>query len=262
LKSEILYQDDNHKWVVIGRDPDKSENIIDTNEYLIVNGDQAMILDPGGIEIYPQVITELSKFIRPENIKIIFASHQDPDIASSLPLWVDICPGVKIYCSWLWTSFIAHFAMGSQLDLIGIPDDGMEVKLGNSSLYYVPAHYCHSSGNFSVYDPVADILFSGDIGAALIEEQYPLIVQDFEAHIKYMEGFHRRWMASSEALRAWVRRVRAINPSMIAPQHGSIFKGKDVEKFLNWLENLEVGKYKADAEQRDINSAPWMKWKK
>ena len=28
---------------------------------------------------------------------------------------------------------------------------------------------------------------------------------------------------------------------MIAPQHGAIFEGENVKKFLNWLESLEVG---------------------
>ncbi len=29
---------------------------------------------------------------------------------------------------------------------------------------------------------------------------------------------------------------------MIVPQHGAIFKGKDmVERFINWVENLQVG---------------------
>jgi flavorubredoxin len=29
---------------------------------------------------------------------------------------------------------------------------------------------------------------------------------------------------------------------MIVPQHGAIFKGKEmVERFINWVENLQVG---------------------
>jgi flavorubredoxin len=29
---------------------------------------------------------------------------------------------------------------------------------------------------------------------------------------------------------------------MIVPQHGAIFKGKEmVERFINWIENLQVG---------------------
>ena len=45
--SEILYDDGNHKWVVFGRDPEKKKEVIDTNEYIIINQNQGMLLDPG-----------------------------------------------------------------------------------------------------------------------------------------------------------------------------------------------------------------------
>ena len=121
--------------------------------------------------------------------------------------------------------------MGTTLKLNSIPDEGMEIQIGNANVYFVPAHYCHSPGNFGCYDPKADILFSGDIGAALLPPDYAgFYVTDFAKHIQYMEGFHKRWMPSSSALKQWVKRVRAINPGMICPQHGSIFKGEDVTK--------------------------------
>ena len=60
-----------------------------------------------------------------------------------------------------------------------------------------------------------------------------------------MKAFHQRWMPSTSALRAWVARVRPLNPTMICPQHGSIFSGDNVGKLLDWLENLEVGKWES-----------------
>lgn len=264
MKSEILFEKDNHQWVVIGRDPDKKDEVIDTNEYIIISDGEAVLLDPGGIEIFPQVLTEITKYISTEQIKVIFSSHQDPDIASSLALWYDLCDDLTVYCSWIWKGFISHFGMGTDLQLTDIPDEGMELKIGNSNnkIYFVPAHYCHSSGNFSVYDPKANILFSGDIGAALLpDSKASLFVENFDDHIKYMEYFHKRWMPSTYALKEWVRRARAINPYMIAPQHGSIFKGDDVEKFLNWLDTLEVAKWNKGGEERNINNAIWMNWK-
>ncbi len=264
MKSEILFQKGEHKWVVIGRDPDKDSNVLDTNEYLIINKNQAMILDPGGTAIFPQVLTEISRYIKTEDVRIIVASHQDPDIASSLAMWLDLCPFVKVYCSWLWAGFISHFAMGTALNLITIPDEGMELQIGDTtaSVYLVPAHYCHSSGNFSCYDPKADILFSGDIGAGLLPNQnFPLFVKNFEEHIAYMKAFHQRWMSSGTALKQWVHRVRQINPSMIAPQHGSIFSGENVGKLLDWLDNLEVGLWNSAQESEDISKCNWMKWK-
>lgn len=48
-------------------------------------------------------------------------------------------------------------------------------------------------------------------------------------------------MSSTKALRVWVRFVRKLNPKIIAPPHGAIFRDDHVENFLNWLGNLKVG---------------------
>jgi flavorubredoxin len=264
MRSEVLYNENDHKWVVIGRDRSKPDEVIDTNEYMIISHGQTMLLDPGGTAIFPQVLTEIGRHAPMDSIKVILASHQDPDIASSLAMWLDLCPDVKVYCSWLWAGFLTHFGMGSTLKLYSIPDEGMELQIGgtNSMVYLVPAHYCHSSGNFSCYDPVADILFTGDIGAALLpNSETSLFVEDFEKHTQYMTAFHKRWMPSKIALKQWVDRVRAINPSMLCPQHGSIFHGENVKKFLDWLESLDVGEYDRTKETENINKTIWMKWK-
>jgi flavorubredoxin len=153
---------------------------------------------------------------------------------------------VKTYTPWVWKGFISHFSMGHSDCIVSLKDSGGKIPIGDTGreVIAVPAHYCHSPGNFSIYDPIADILFSGDIGAALLPDaNVPLFVENFDDHIQYMEAFHVRWMPSSEALKNWARRVRELNPKMICPQHGSIFKGKDVTQFLTWIENLTVGKY-------------------
>ena len=248
MKSQVIFEQNGHQWIVLGRDPEKHPDVIDTNELVIVSNGEAMLLDPGGVEIFPTVLAELTKYVPIQNIRVLFASHQDPDIISSLPIWLDLVPDVKVYCSWLWTGFISHFGSGKKLE--PIPDAGMSIRIGNkgNEVQAIPAHYCHSSGNFSLYDPVANILFSGDVGAALVPEGADLFVTDFEEHIQYMQGFHQRWMPSSQALRAWVSQIRALNPSMICPQHGAIFSGENVGKFLDWLEHLEVGFWKGQTQ--------------
>ncbi|MDQ1265503.1 MAG: Flavoprotein [Bacteroidota bacterium] len=265
MKSEILFDNGRHKWVVFGRDPERKKEVIDTNQYVIIHDEQAILLDPGGIEIFPQVITELSKYVKTENIKAILSSHQDPDISSSLSMWFDMCSELKVYCSWLWTGFLSHFGMGTSLKLMPIPDDGMELNIGttNSAVYFVPAHYCHSSGNFICFDPITNFLFTGDLGAALLpDDETDMFVKNFESHIKYMELFHKRWLPSNNAKNILIKKIREINPDMLCPQHGSIFKGADTVRFLDWLENLDVGNLVFENEGSDYSNAPWMKWKK
>jgi len=106
---------------------------------------------------------------------------------------------------------------------------------------FIPAHYLHASGNFHVYDAEARILMSGDVGAALEPDGAPLYVDDFDEHIGKMQLFHQRWMPSNRAKNDWIRRVRELDIDIMAPQHGRIFRGDDVARFLDWFEALEVG---------------------
>ena len=239
-----LFNDGTRRWLYIGRDPERPEELIDTNEYLVQHAGQGLLLDPGGIEIFPAVVAELTKEIELDRIESMLASHQDPDIVSSLSLWLELCPQTTVYCSWVWVTFLAHFGGASALK--GMPDRGGPLPLGSSNdLTLIPAHYCHSSGNFSLYDPRAKILFSGDIGAALLpRESTDLFVQDFDAHIPFIEGFHRRWMPSNAAKNRWVQQVRALDVEMLCPQHGAIYRGPQVKRFLDWFEALEVGQLK------------------
>lgn len=244
MKGTPIYEADGHAWIVFGRDPEKKESVIDTNEYLIVSDGEAILLDPGGTEIFPAALSAISERIEVDRIRHFFASHQDPDVLSSLPLWMGLCPDATIHLPRIWSSFMAHFGYEYVPNFNLIAEEGGHLALGPRGrlLQFLPAHYCHSSANFSVYDPQAKILFSGDLGAALLPpEAETFFVEDFEAHTRYMEGFHRRWMPSNEAKNAWVRQVRALDVQMICPQHGAIFRGADVQRFLDWLERLEVG---------------------
>ena len=242
MRIETIYQNEGHKWIFIGRDEAETE-VIDTNQYAIINGDDVFLMDPGGAELFPEVMTKLSQIVDIKNIKGIFSSHQDPDIISALPYWISLCPDATIYCSGLWRGFIAHYGHEYIANMVSVPDEGIEIPLGDAKIELIPAHYCHSSANFSLFDHKARVLFSGDIGGAVIDGHYPLYCEDFQKHVDVMKPFHQRLMPSSEALMRWVKSVRKHRPSLICPQHGAIFRSEDTESFLDWLYDLEVGKY-------------------
>ncbi len=237
MKTEVLFENGDHRWVFVGRDPEKPDSIVDSNQFAVQTKKGTILLDPGGTEIFPHVLAALASEVDLKTIYAVFASHQDPDIVSSLPMWADLCPGLSVYTSWVWKGFISHFSTDAKTEWVELPDKGGPMADG---LVAVPAHYCHSSAQFSVWDPASRILFSSDIGAALVACDYPTFVPDFDEHIQYMEGFHKRWMPSNGPLRNWVRRVRQLEPDMLCPQHGALFRGDDVYRFLDWLEALDV----------------------
>jgi len=240
MKTHKLFENNTHSWLIFGRDEEKANEIIDTNQYMVISKDNALLMDPGGIELFSAMLAAVIKQVPAEKITHLFASHQDPDIISSLGLWDQALPSATLHSPWIWEGFIRHFGMDN-ITYAPIADEGGEIKIDNVLLEYIPAHYLHSSGNFNVYDREAKILMSGDIGAALEATDAPLFVDDFEEHIPKMKMFHQRWMPSNEAKNDWVNRIRKLEVEMLCPQHGRIFKGDDVKRFLDWFEALEVG---------------------
>lgn len=225
---------------MFGRDASKPEKVIDTNQYLLACGERALLMDPGGIELFAPMLASVLRHVSVEHVTDIFASHQDPDIISSLGLWDQALPNARLHSPWLWEGFIRHFGMNN-IEYVAIKDDGGMLDLGGYHVEMIPAHYLHSSGNFHIYDPNTKVLMSGDVGAALEPVDAPLYVEDFEEHIAKMKGFHQRWMPSNRAKQDWINRVRKLDIEVMAPQHGRLFTGDNITKFLDWFEALDVG---------------------
>lgn len=240
MKIHKLASSSKTSWLMFGRDADKPDSIIDTNQYLLRVGKRALLMDPGGIELFAPMLAALLREVPLQEITDLFASHQDPDIISSLGLWDQALPEATLHAPWLWEGFIRHFGM-NHISYNAVPDSGGQIHLDGVDIEMIPAHYLHSSGNFHIYDPHARVLMSGDVGAALEPVSAPLEVDDFAAHIGKMQMFHQRWMPSNRAKQDWISRVRKLDIQIMAPQHGRIFTGDNVKRFLDWFERLEVG---------------------
>ncbi|GAB6101896.1 MBL fold metallo-hydrolase [Thermococcus atlanticus] len=242
MNSYPLYDDGEHRVYWLGIEEAEDEKGILTNQYLVMDDGEAALIEPGGFFVFVRVLKNVSSLISPTRIRYLMYSHQDPDVVAGLNLWFEYAPLAKVAISELWVRFIPHMAVLSAGRTVGIPDQGAEFKLGNAMIRAIPSHYLHSPGNFSFYDEKSGILFSSDIGAAAFPEgEWYLFVEDFESHSKFMEGFHKRYMSSTRALKAWVKSIKRLNPRVIAPQHGAIFRDENVGRFLDWLEGLEVG---------------------
>ncbi|MDO8845159.1 MBL fold metallo-hydrolase [Methylicorpusculum sp.] len=239
MKMTKIYEG-NYQWIMFGRDVNKPANIIDTNQYMVRTARRCLLMDPGGVELFAPMLAAVLHHAPVEEITDLFASHQDPDIISSLGLWDQALPKAKLHASKLWEGFIRHFGCES-IEYVGIPDNGGSIKLDSTELKIIPAHYLHSSANFHIYDAQAKILMSGDVGAALEPSGAPIYVDNFDAHTEHMRYFHQRWMPSNQAKRVWIERVRKLEIDIMAPQHGRVFKGDDVKRFLDWFEALDVG---------------------
>jgi flavorubredoxin len=239
MSSITLFDADGHRNVLLP-EADAGEGV-DTNQHLIIDSGEAMILDPGGTKLYTKVFASTAKESQGAKLKYVFLSHQDPDIVASLNGWLMTTDATGLISA-LWRRFIPHFGSDKLVysRVEPIPDEGMRLRLGQRELIVLPAHFLHSIGNFHVYDPTSKILYTGDLGVSLGEEGRE--VGDFDRHVPLMRGFHERYMASTTALRAWVRMERTLDVEVVAPQHGALFRGKEtIGRLWDWLETIECG---------------------
>ena len=238
----VLYEDDEHKFVWLGSESKYREGAVQTMQYLIIDRGRGFLLDPGGVHLFARVVNAVSRFISVDKIDAIFFSHQDPDVSSGIALWLGITKA-KVYISDLWVRFLPHFGIVDTARVVGIPDKGMDIALSSGSrMRCVPSHFMHSPGQFGLFDERSGILFTGDIGAAVFDESNETVfVENFNDHIPLIKGFHARYMAANRIVRRWTEQIRRLNPRMLAPQHGAIYKDENVDNFLNWLAELQCG---------------------
>ena len=247
-QSNVLFDENGHTCIVFNHLV--SGHGVQANQFLIIDGTHCALIDPGGDLTFTPLSIEVGKYIDISQLDYIFASHQDPDIIASLPRWL-MRTQCKVVTSKLWSRFLPHLAsnfvsqnFSSDMEerIIAMPDQGGFVPFGREKIQAVPAHFLHSVGNFQFFDPVSKILFSGDMGASLVEEGADEPVLSMKDHIPLMEGFHKRYMASNQVCRMWAQRVAAMDVEMIVPQHGKPIVGKAmIHQFLDWVSDLRCG---------------------
>lgn len=242
MRNITLFNANDHKFVLLNESEPGEEEGVRSNQFLVMHHGNGVLLDPGGFGVMPSVLTELLRHIKTDRIKGIVLSHQDPDIVGGLATWLELIH-VPVYVSSIWLRFLPHYGITDMTKFVGVPDEGMRYEVApDFSLELLPAHFLHSEGQINTYDPVSKILFSGDIGAAMLPTSIEYeFVDDFSAHLPYIEAFHRRYMGSNKAARYWVEAVSQLEIAMIAPQHGPIYRGSAVTDFLNWFRELPCG---------------------
>jgi flavorubredoxin len=239
----LLYEDGKHRCVVFRHI--LPELTLGSSQYLIMDGEHGALLDPGGALGVRTLFQEVAGFLAPDQLAYLLLSHQDPDVCGSVGSWLESTE-CRICMPQPWVRFVPHLLVREHHDafarrVVGIPDDGAVIELGDAELLALPQHFLHSDAALSFYDPVSKILFCGDIGASESDGDQTTPEQ-VDALIEQIEPWHRRHMGSRAACAAWTARVRSLDLNLLAPQHGGLIQGAAaIGRFLDWFEHLECG---------------------
>jgi len=73
-ESVTLYDDGQHKFIFLAWEEREEESIVQTNQYLIIDGNEAMLLDPGGAHVFPRVLANVLRLLNRTKLNI-YSSH-------------------------------------------------------------------------------------------------------------------------------------------------------------------------------------------
>lgn len=250
---ERIFQNGDHSWFLFGRDPDKPASLSETNQVVVCSGDSAVLIDPGGLEVFPAVLAALTEAVPAESIRSIILTHSDPDACSSTPLWNQVCQNIEtIYAPEIDLKSLSH--LDSTLAFTPIPNDGTEMTIGNIALSIIPAYHLPSAGACSVFDPEARVLYSGDMGS-VEDPGSETFVGLFEEHNEALTAWHQRRLVSPHACDDWIARVSGLDIEMIVPHHGPVFRGKNTPLFFDWIARLPIGPISQQTQDAPVEAA-------
>jgi len=210
------------------------------NPYLIVDNDEAVLIDSGGRNDFSTVMLKILRTgTKPKNIKRLIYQHYDPDLCGNIPHMEAMIDSedLKLISHRENNVFINYYSVKSPM--LCIDDIGLSYEFSSGRrLEFIPTPYCHAPGSFMTYDTKSKVLFSSDLFGAYdsnwtffthikdkcadCETAVDCEFSETECQIAGVLNFHKRIMPSIKALRYALSRIEKLDITLIAPQHGSI----------------------------------------
>ena len=209
--------------------------------YLIENGDESILLDPGSRLTFPETFRKIEEVIPFSRIKYFVVHHQDPDITGALDI-IDrlvVREDARIISHWRAIALLKH--LGLKIPFTCVEEMNWNLKAGGLELQFVFTPYLHFPGAFCTYHPASEVLFSSDLMGGFTEG-FSLFAED-ESYFESVKLFHEHYMPSREILAFAMNKFQQLPLKYILPQHGSIIREKLIPFFLQQLKDLDCGLY-------------------
>jgi diguanylate cyclase (GGDEF)-like protein len=209
------------------------------NPYLLVDeGGDVVLYDPGSVLDVEDVLANVRSIVALEKVKYVVLHHQDPDLASAVPILE--AQGMRFTVVTQWRTWSLARFYGIQSPIYLVDEHGYKLDLHDGRrLQFIPTPYLHFPGAIATYDKTAKTLLSSDLFGAF-SPKWNLYADD--NYIEGMKAFHEHYMPSNEILRPIMELFLSLDIKRIFPQHGSIIV-EDVDRYIVTLKELECGTF-------------------
>jgi diguanylate cyclase (GGDEF)-like protein len=216
------------------------EDAFQCHAYLIEQGDQSVLIDPGSLLTFPDTLKKIEQILPFDHIRYFICHHQDPDITASLPL-IDTRvtrDDSAILCHGRAAALLKHYNLNIPFLLVG-EDLDWRLSLPDRTLKFIFTPYAHFPGAFCSFDESTGSLFSSDLFGGFTDD-FALYAED-EEYFEAIRPFHEHYMPSNAILQHALTALKEYPIQQIMPQHGSIIPQHLVEPIFSRLMDLDCG---------------------
>jgi flavorubredoxin len=210
------------------------------NQFLVRDRDP-LLYHTGLRSMFPAVRDAIAKIVDPSTLRWISFSHFEADECGALNDFLAIAPRAEALCSFVGAmvsvnDFATRPARGLQ--------DGETVATGARRFRFVRTPHlphCWEAGH--LLEETTRTLFCSDLFhqdgelPALTESEDELMARARATLVRYQSGPFSNYLPFTSMTEAQLLKLAALKPAVLAPMHGSAFKG-DGEHALRALAKL------------------------
>lgn len=227
------------------------------NAYLIVLNGAGIIIDPGSVLYYEDLIRKVTQKIPLKNISYVIAQHQDPDVCGNIAKLMNaiIADGGK-HCNVVAHSrtsiLIRHYGIDATITHSNQLPQGRLPWAGDRQLEFIHTPYLHSPGAIATYFPEDRVLFSSDIFGGVMDD-WRLFAAD--NYLEKVTKFHQEYMPAKEFILYAMTKFERYDIDFIAPQHGSILDKAQSADMIEAFKSFECGLFIDQAFRDELEAA-------
>lgn len=213
------------------------------NSYFIEGSKKRALIDTSYSKTIKEFIENLNG--KGEFIDYIIANHAEGDHSEALVKVLQLNPNAKVVTN--------KKCMDLLIDQYAIPEnkfqiinDGDEISLGNKTLRFHLAPWVHWPDTMFTHLVEDNILFTCDfLGAHITYNQGQFYAQETQEYLLSAKRYYAEIMMPFRPhCKKYLDKIKEINPSMICPSHGGVYKNPDfiLDAYYEWTADTPKNK--------------------
>ena len=211
------------------------------NAYVLLDREPALI-DTVKAPYAANLLQNIAELVAPADLRWVVCNHAEPDHSGALPAVMAACPNATLVCDQKCRDILAIYYDTAKWKF-KIVKTGDSISLGARTLEFIETPMTHWPESMATWVSQDQLLFSMDAfgqhyaSSGRFDDEVPESVLYFEAKTYVANILMLYTLPVTKAVAA----VRKLNPKIIAPSHGVVWRSQ-VQRMLDLYDQWDICK--------------------